>query len=117
MLSRYHGNKATVHTYINIAYMPIYIFVQYPILQRAYIAAYNGIKDRPLYYYKEDKLMEKKERGLCVCDRCLAAIMSHEGRVAYLPLSPFEDEDIFDEDGFAVCEWCEEETDELFEIV
>lgn len=45
--------------------------------------------------------------GMKICSRCLTAIRSH-GEIVYA--SPdYEDE-------WGVCEWCEEESDDLYEV-
>lgn len=45
---------------------------------------------------------------LIVCEQCLQAIMSHEGRVKYMPYDP---EDDGNEEETRICDWCEEECD------
>ena len=53
------------------------------------------------------------EGPLCVCEYCLEAIESHEGRqVVYDEISEF---DIEPEDKL-ICDWCEEEADRLYQI-
>ena len=53
------------------------------------------------------------EGPLCVCDYCLAGIESHEGRqVVYNVITEFD----IEPDEKLVCDWCEAETTELYQI-
>ena len=51
-----------------------------------------------------------EHENLWVCDRCLMAIESHEGNQAMLKHYIDEDEEV-------LCDWCEEPSDVLYELV
>ena len=51
-----------------------------------------------------------KHENLWVCEHCLMAIESHEGAQATLRHYIDEDEEV-------LCDWCEEPSDVLYELV
>lgn len=58
--------------------------------------------------------VDEEDSGLKVCRHCLDAIISREGRQNVVNTYTHYD---WDEDAEPlICDWCEDETDELYEI-
>ena len=53
---------------------------------------------------------ETEHKNLWVCERCLMAIESREGNQATL-------KHYIDEDEETLCDWCEEPSDVLYELI
>ena len=62
----------------------------------------------------EESINDEENSGLKVCRHCLDAIISREGKQNIINTYEY---DSFDEDAEPlICEWCEDEVDELYEI-
>lgn len=60
-----------------------------------------------------DPRPRNERENLCVCEHCLMAIESREGRQATFAhyWSEWSEDDVF------ICDWCDEESDVLYELL